>query len=131
MPFIGHPSGAYTVFYPPLVHAVALLAELPLPNPQRDYAQGSERCGARWSWFRGMPLNEVISKHGRLALPRFVPRFERLCEVLNAAHEQNIVHRDIKPANVMVLQRAGCSHDAIGSTHGVEIETARPGIARA
>ena len=38
-------------------------------------------------------------------LADLVPFFERLCEVVQAAHDRGIVHRDIKPANVMVLSR--------------------------
>ncbi len=80
-----------------------LASRLDHPYAAHVYAFGVEPDSTMWiamELVRGTPLYELISKHGRLALPRFVPLFERLCEVLNAAHEQNIVHRDIKPANV-------------------------------
>jgi serine/threonine protein kinase len=37
----------------------------------------------------------------------FAPLFDKICEVVQTAHEQGIIHRDIKPSNVMVLARAG------------------------
>ena len=42
-----------------------------------------------------------------MPLRLFVPFLERLCEVIETAHEHGIVHRDIKPQNVMVISRAG------------------------
>ncbi len=39
---------------------------------------------------------------GRLALATALPIFERLLDVLAAAHEHGIVHRDIKPENVFL-----------------------------
>ena len=68
---------------------------------------GSQSASRPLGTLRAGRPNKLIASQGRIPLPRFVPLFERLCEVLNAAHEQNIVHRDIKPANVMVIQRAG------------------------
>src|SRR4029078_13290909 len=55
----------------------------------------------------GTPLGQLIRRSGRLSPERFVPLFERLCEVLQSADDQGIVHRDIKPSNVMVIMRAG------------------------
>jgi serine/threonine-protein kinase len=55
----------------------------------------------------GMPLRELLRQSGPQPLDTFVPLFERLCEVVQSAHDQGIVHRDIKPANVMVIERAG------------------------
>src|SRR6185436_14056628 len=56
---------------------------------------------------KGTPLDELLRRSGPLPLERFVPLFERLCEVIQSAHDQGIVHRDIKPSNVMVITRAG------------------------
>jgi serine/threonine protein kinase/WD40 repeat protein len=87
-----------------------LASTLDHPFAAHVYGFGSESDGTLWiamERVRGTPLSEVIKDQGPIALPRFVPFFERLCEVVHAAHEQGIVHRDIKPANVMVLSRAG------------------------
>ncbi len=54
----------------------------------------------------GTTLADALAE-GPFAPARFLPLFERLCEVVQAAHEKGIVHRDIKPSNVMVVQSAG------------------------
>ena len=87
-----------------------LASRLDHPFAAHVYSFGHEPDGVLWiamELVRGMPLDRLIKRQGPIALARFVPFFERLCEVLNAAHEQRIIHRDIKPANVMVIQRAG------------------------
>ncbi len=87
-----------------------LASRLDHPFAAHVYAFGVEPDGTLWiamELVRGMPLDKLLAQQGPTPLTRFVPFFERLCEVLNSAHEQGIVHRDVKPANVMVLQRAG------------------------
>src|SRR5262249_24456851 len=42
-----------------------------------------------------------------LPLADLVPLLERVCEVVQSAHERGIVHRDIKPSNVMVIEQSG------------------------
>ena len=87
-----------------------LASQLDHPFAAHVYGFGIEPEGLMWiamEFVRGLSLDAMISQHGPIALPHFVPLFERLCEVLHAAHEQGIVHRDIKPANVMVISRAG------------------------
>src|SRR5262249_37676080 len=52
---------------------------------------------------RGIPLDTLLQRNGRLS-PMRVGRFlGQLCEVLQAAHAEGIVHRDLKPANLMVV----------------------------
>jgi WD40 repeat protein/serine/threonine protein kinase len=80
------------------------------PYAAHIYAFGVEDDGAMWIAMElvdGTPLDKLIRRSGPLALERFVPLFEQLCEVVQSAHDQGIVHRDIKPSNVMVLARAG------------------------
>lgn len=87
-----------------------LASQLDHPFAAHVYGFGVEPDGVLWiamELVRGTPLDTIIKEQGALPLPRFVPFFERLCEVLQAAHEQGIVHRDIKPANIMVISRAG------------------------
>jgi WD40 repeat protein/serine/threonine protein kinase len=55
----------------------------------------------------GITLNRWIRDHGPMPLDLLVPLFERIAEVVQAAHERGIIHRDLKPSNVMVIERAG------------------------
>ncbi len=87
-----------------------LASRLEHPFAAHVYAFGAEADGLLWiamELVRGTPLDRLIKTQGPLPLPRFVAFFERLAEVLHAAHEQGIVHRDVKPANVMVINHAG------------------------
>jgi serine/threonine protein kinase len=80
------------------------------PYVAHVYAADAEPDGLLWiamELVRGTPLDELIRTGGPLSLARFVPFFERLCQVVQSVHEQGLVHRDIKPANVMVVARAG------------------------
>ena len=86
-----------------------LASSLDHPFAAHVYAFGLENDGLLWiamELVRGTPLS-VLIKQGTIPLARFVPFFERLCDVVHSAHEQGIVHRDIKPANVMVISRSG------------------------
>ena len=79
------------------------------PYAAHTYAFGVEPDGTLWiamELVRGTPLDRLLAA-GPIPLERFVPLLERICEVVQTAHEQGIVHRDLKPANVMVLARAG------------------------
>ena len=80
------------------------------PYAAHVYAFGAEPDGLLWiamELVRGTPLNEMIAQTGAMPPERFLPLAERLCEVVQAAHDQGIVHRDIKPSNVMVIARSG------------------------
>ena len=80
------------------------------PYAAHIYAFGIEPDCLVWiamELVKGTPLNELLRRSGPLPLERFTPLFERLCEVIQSAHDQSIVHRDIKPSNVMVIARAG------------------------
>ncbi|MBX3232983.1 MAG: serine/threonine protein kinase, partial [Labilithrix sp.] len=50
----------------------------------------------------GRPLSDVLGD-GPLSLPFVTAVFDQLLEVLEVAHEADIVHRDIKPSNVMIV----------------------------
>jgi WD40 repeat protein/serine/threonine protein kinase len=87
-----------------------LAAQLDHPYAAHVYAFGAESDGLLWiamELVRGTPLSSVLRANGALSVERFVPLFERLCEVVHAAHQKGIVHRDIKPSNVMVTAHAG------------------------
>lgn len=87
-----------------------LASQLDHPFAAHVYAFGSEPDGLLWiamELVRGTTLRELVRKNGTLPLSRFVPLFERLCEVVHSAHVVGLVHRDIKLENVMVIARAG------------------------
>ena len=87
-----------------------IASRLDHPYAAHVYGFGAEEDGLLWiamELVRGAPLDVELTLHGPIKLERFVPFFERVCEVVHTAHEQNIVHRDLKPANIMVLARAG------------------------
>src|SRR6516164_2938720 len=87
-----------------------LASSLDHPYAAHIYAFGAEPDGLLWiamELVRGATLDKLLRLQGPLPLVRFVPLFDRICEVVHTAHEQGIVHRDLKPANVMVLSRAG------------------------
>ena len=53
-------------------------------------------------YVKGVKLESMLSKNGRMSAPRVGRIMGELCEALEAAHEQGIIHRDLKPANLMV-----------------------------
>src|SRR5262249_5034865 len=87
-----------------------LASQLDHPYAAHVYAFGAEPDGLLWiamELVRGTTLEQTLELQGPIAVERFVPLLEKICQVVHTAHEQGIVHRDIKPANVMILARAG------------------------
>jgi len=56
---------------------------------------------------QGVSIGDWLAAHGPMPLEQFVPFFECVTEVVQAAHEQGIIHRDLKPSNIMVIERRG------------------------
>ncbi len=86
-----------------------LASRLDHPFAAHIYAFGHEPDGLLWiamELVRGTPL-DVFLERERMPVTQFAPLLERLCEVVQCAHEQGVIHRDIKASNVMVLARAG------------------------
>lgn len=54
-------------------------------------------------YIRGVNLETLLQKNGRLNYARVGRLVSQLCEVLQAAHEQGLIHRDLKPANLMIV----------------------------
>lgn len=54
-------------------------------------------------YIRGITLDEVLRKNGRLSPTRVGRILGQLCEVLQAAHAEGVIHRDLKPGNLMIV----------------------------
>jgi serine/threonine-protein kinase len=54
-------------------------------------------------YIRGIQLDTLVHRNGRLTAGRIGRLLGQLCEVLQAAHSMGIIHRDLKPANLMVI----------------------------
>ncbi len=54
-------------------------------------------------YIKGITLDSMLTRNGRLSPQRVTRLLGQLCEALQAAHSQGIVHRDLKPANLMVV----------------------------
>jgi serine/threonine-protein kinase len=54
-------------------------------------------------YIRGVTLDTLLQRNGRLSPQRVGRLLGQLCEVLQAAHSEGIVHRDLKPANLMIV----------------------------
>jgi serine/threonine-protein kinase len=54
-------------------------------------------------YIKGITLDTLLMRNGRLRPTRIVRLLGQLCEALQAAHSQGIVHRDLKPTNLMVV----------------------------
>jgi WD40 repeat protein len=55
----------------------------------------------------GVTLYHWLRDRGPMPVEQFVPFFERVAEVVQAAHGRGVVHRDLKPSNVMVINADG------------------------
>src|SRR5262245_16890580 len=52
---------------------------------------------------RGINLETLLIRNGRMSPGRVGRLMGQLCEVLQAAHDEQMIHRDLKPANLMVV----------------------------
>jgi serine/threonine-protein kinase len=74
------------------------------------YDSGISDDGLLWivmEYVPGISLQRWLAKHGPMPFETFVPFFERVAQVVQAAHKRGIVHRDLKPSNVMVMEEDG------------------------
>ncbi|HEX7839068.1 MAG TPA: serine/threonine-protein kinase, partial [Kofleriaceae bacterium] len=87
-----------------------LAARLDHPYAVHVYAFGIEEDGLVWiamEMVHGVSLARWLTEHGPMTLDQFVPIFEHVAQVVQAAHERGIVHRDLKPSNMMVVKCPG------------------------
>ncbi|MBC7973627.1 MAG: protein kinase [Myxococcales bacterium] len=87
-----------------------LASRLDHPYAAHVYSFGVEDDGLLWIAMElvpGVTLGEWLRARGPMSLEAFVPFFERVAQVVAAAHERGIVHRDLKPSNIMVVESGG------------------------
>ena len=87
-----------------------LASSLDHPYAAHVYAFGVEDDGLMWlamEYVHGVTLHEWLNARGPMTPAQFVPFYEKVAQVVHAAHRLGIVHRDLKPSNVMVIERDG------------------------
>ena len=87
-----------------------LASRLDHPYAAHVYAFGAEHDGLLWlamELVQGVTLGDWLEQHGPMPLGQFVPFFECVAQVVQAAHDRGVVHRDLKPSNMMVIERGG------------------------
>jgi WD40 repeat protein/serine/threonine protein kinase len=84
-----------------------LASRLDHPYAAHVYSFGAEDDGLLWiamELVQGITLGDLLKSRGPMPLEQFVPFFECVAQVVQAAHERGIVHRDLKPSNIMVIE---------------------------
>ena len=87
-----------------------LASRLDHPYAAHVYSFGAEDDGLLWiamELVQGITLGDLLKSRGPMPLDEFVPFFECIAQVVQAAHERGIVHRDLKPSNMMVIESGG------------------------
>ena len=86
-----------------------LASRLDHPYAAHVYSFGADD-GLLWiamELVQGTTLGDLLRSRGPMPLDQFVPFFECVAQVVQAAHDRGIVHRDLKPSNVMVTESGG------------------------
>jgi serine/threonine protein kinase len=93
------------------LHEAQRVSRLEHPYAAHVYDFGVEReHGLLWVAMERVPgvtFDHWLKMHGTMPLDQFVPFFECIAQVVQAAHELGIAHCDLTPANVMVCESAG------------------------
>jgi serine/threonine protein kinase len=92
------------------VREAQLASQLDHPFAAHVYSFGIEGDGVHWiamELVQGITLGEWLESRGPMSFTQFVPFFEDVAEVVQAAHAHGIVHRDLKPSNIMVIENRG------------------------
>ncbi|WP_028475959.1 serine/threonine-protein kinase [Nocardia sp. CNY236] len=64
--------------------------------------QNSETAYLVMELVQGEPLNNVLSRLGKLSVSQGLDMLEQTGRALDVAHRAGVVHRDVKPGNIMV-----------------------------
>ncbi len=84
-------------------------ARLSHPYAAHVYGFGADNgvCWMALEYVPGRNLYQTIEEAQPWALHERLAFFERICEVVQAAHDLGILHRDLKPENIMVQRHHG------------------------
>lgn len=81
-----------------------VLARLEHPNlvPLLGFFESGSRAFIVMPYVRGITLERMLRRQGRLSLEIVVDLFEQLCAAIGHVHRHDFLHRDLKPSNVIV-----------------------------
>ena len=81
-----------------------VLAKLEHPNlvPLLGFIEQGSRGFIVMPYVRGITLERMLKRQGRLSLDIVVGLFEQLCAAIEHVHRHDFLHRDLKPSNVIV-----------------------------
>jgi serine/threonine-protein kinase len=83
-------------------YVVALYDSTRLDRYDHSNPEGEGLCIVM-EYVRGVTLDALLRRNGRLSPARVSRLLGQLCEALYYGHERGIIHRDLKPANLMVV----------------------------
>jgi hypothetical protein len=55
----------------------------------------------------GEPVSQLLSRIGRLPVPRVLTMLAQLASAIDHAHALGVIHRDLKPSNLVIVQKRG------------------------
>ncbi len=69
----------------------------------------------------GDTLETVISRDGKIDLPRALDYTCQICNALDHAHQQGVIHRDLRPGNVLVTEGGLLKVADFGTSRFIEL----------
>ena len=69
----------------------------------------------------GDTLETVISRDGKLDLPRTLDYICQICNAVDHAHQQGVIHRDLRPGNVLVTDGGLLKVADFGTSRFIEL----------
>jgi predicted Ser/Thr protein kinase len=81
-----------------------VLARLEHPNlvPLLGFFEQGNRAFIVMPYVRGITLERMLRRQGRLSLDIVASLFDQLCAAIEHVHRHDFLHRDLKPSNVIV-----------------------------